>query len=172
MLFICPVMMNDGQSPPRPHVTEFSPGTASSQLQRRGALLKLLQLNIAIKSHKTIILICKTKLQLQHEAMSLLRTALRKTPRLSLAPAAIIHRATSKSYATHSSSTNTPTHRRVTVFNDTGRVNWGELSAREKAARTTQQTFNLALVIVGAALVVSDVPIFLFLSIKNTIDNS
>ncbi|KAF2734564.1 import inner membrane translocase subunit tim-21, mitochondrial [Polyplosphaeria fusca] len=41
------------------------------------------------------------------------------------------------------------THRKVTVVNDDGRVRWSELSVGEKAARTTQQSFNLAIVAVG-----------------------
>ncbi|KAH8659268.1 TIM21-domain-containing protein [Tricladium varicosporioides] len=48
----------------------------------------------------------------------------------------------------------TPQRRRkaVTAFNDDGRVAWGDLSAREKAARTTQQTFNFGMIIIGAIL--------------------
>jgi hypothetical protein len=38
----------------------------------------------------------------------------------------------------------------VTIINDTGAVRWEELSAREKAARATQQTFNYGIVIIGA----------------------
>lgn len=45
----------------------------------------------------------------------------------------------------------TPKRRSVTVVNDTGRVPWESLSLGEKAARTTQQTFNLGLVLVGIA---------------------
>ena len=48
-----------------------------------------------------------------------------------------------------------PRHKPVTVFNDDGRVSWGELSPMEKVARTTQQSFNLTLVVGGAALTVS-----------------
>lgn len=39
--------------------------------------------------------------------------------------------------------------RAVTVVNDTGRVPWQQLSIGEKAARTTQQTFNFGLVLLG-----------------------
>ena len=39
--------------------------------------------------------------------------------------------------------------RAVTVVNDTGAVPWKQLSFGEKAARTTQQTFNIGLVLVG-----------------------
>ena len=39
--------------------------------------------------------------------------------------------------------------RAVTVVNDTGRVPWQQLSMGEKAARTTQQTFNVGLVVLG-----------------------
>jgi hypothetical protein len=42
----------------------------------------------------------------------------------------------------------------VTAFNDDGRVAWGDLTAREKAARTTQQTFNFSFIVLGAALTV------------------
>jgi import inner membrane translocase subunit TIM21 len=42
----------------------------------------------------------------------------------------------------------------VTTFNDDGRVAWGDLTAREKAARTTQQTFNFSFIILGAVLTV------------------
>jgi len=45
-----------------------------------------------------------------------------------------------------------PRRKAVTAFNDDGRVAWGDLSAGEKVARTTQQTFNLGLILVGAAL--------------------
>lgn len=54
--------------------------------------------------------------------------------------------------ATSSSSSSSRKH--VTVVNDDGRVRWNELSVGEKAARTTQQSFNLAVVIVGIALTV------------------
>ena len=39
--------------------------------------------------------------------------------------------------------------RQVTVTNDDGRVKWGDLTAGEKAARTTQQTINFSVIIVG-----------------------
>lgn len=47
--------------------------------------------------------------------------------------------------------TDTPIARRraVTVVNDTGRVPWQQLSFGEKAARTTQQSFNFGLVLLG-----------------------
>lgn len=49
-----------------------------------------------------------------------------------------------------------PRHKPVTVFNDDGRVSWGDLSPMEKVARTTQQSFNMTLVVGGAALTVSE----------------
>lgn len=49
-------------------------------------------------------------------------------------------------------STSSTSRKHVTVVNDDGRVRWGELSAREKAARTTQQGINLVVVIAGVAL--------------------
>jgi import inner membrane translocase subunit TIM21 len=42
----------------------------------------------------------------------------------------------------------------VTTFNDDGTVPWSELSIREKAARSTQQTFNYSMAVVGLALTV------------------
>lgn len=39
--------------------------------------------------------------------------------------------------------------RAVTVVNDTGQVPWKQLSLGEKAARTTQQSFNLGIVLLG-----------------------
>lgn len=47
-----------------------------------------------------------------------------------------------------------PRRKAVTAFNDDGRVPWGELSGRERVARTTQQTFNFGLIIAGAVLTV------------------
>ncbi|GME59070.1 Mitochondrial inner membrane translocase complex subunit Tim21 [Neofusicoccum parvum] len=56
-------------------------------------------------------------------------------------------------YATNSSFGGAPksssTRRQVTVANDDGHVRWGDLSAREKAARSTQQSFNFMVVIAG-----------------------
>lgn len=48
-----------------------------------------------------------------------------------------------------------PRKKQVTAFNDDGSVPWNYLSRREKAARTTQQTFNFTLIAVGAVLAVS-----------------
>src|SRR5579871_6275976 len=42
----------------------------------------------------------------------------------------------------------------VTVLNDNGRVAWGDLSAKEKAARMTQQSFNFGVIITGVILTV------------------
>jgi import inner membrane translocase subunit TIM21 len=56
-----------------------------------------------------------------------------------------------------------PRRKAVTAFNDDGRVAWGDLSAREKAARTTQQTFNFGFIILGAVLTVS---------LRKTVSNS
>ena len=47
-----------------------------------------------------------------------------------------------------------PRHKPVTVFNDDGQVKWGDLSPMEKAARTTQQSINLTLILGGAAATV------------------
>jgi len=62
-----------------------------------------------------------------------------------------------REYATQNSTgTNRgSTRKQITVASDDGRVRWGELSAREKAARTTQQTFNFVTVLVGLVMTVS-----------------
>lgn len=61
-----------------------------------------------------------------------------------------IHRyyATSNTLA---GTTKPSSRKQVTIGNDDGRVPWGQLSAGEKAARTTQQTFNFGLILAGAA---------------------
>ncbi|KAF2125168.1 TIM21-domain-containing protein [Dothidotthia symphoricarpi CBS 119687] len=54
--------------------------------------------------------------------------------------------------ATHSS-LNTPSapppRKSITLTGDTGQVRWSELSPGEKAVRTTQQSFNMVVVVVG-----------------------
>lgn len=47
-----------------------------------------------------------------------------------------------------------PKRRTVTPFNDDGFVPWNELSAGEKAARATQQSFNFGMILVGLVLTV------------------
>ncbi|KAL8712384.1 MAG: hypothetical protein Q9225_006944 [Loekoesia sp. 1 TL-2023] len=56
-----------------------------------------------------------------------------------------------RSYATHETLGRSPvsSRKQVTVVNDDGRVNWKDLSVKEKAARTTQQTFNLGIILTG-----------------------
>ncbi|OLN97535.1 Mitochondrial import inner membrane translocase subunit TIM21 [Colletotrichum chlorophyti] len=44
-----------------------------------------------------------------------------------------------------------PKRKTVTPFNDNGSVPWSELSAGEKAARATQQSFNFGLILAGLA---------------------
>ena len=68
-----------------------------------------------------------------------------------------------RAYATQSSlgssPSSKPTSRRaITVTSDDGRYDWGELSAGEKAARTTQQTFNTLLVVAGLGGTASTLP--------------
>ncbi|KIX96635.1 uncharacterized protein Z520_07901 [Fonsecaea multimorphosa CBS 102226] len=55
------------------------------------------------------------------------------------------HRAQSR----HASTSSSSGRRAVTVTTDDGRYTWNELSAGEKAARGTQQTFNFVLVSLG-----------------------
>ncbi|KAK2741556.1 mitochondrial import inner membrane translocase subunit tim21 [Myotisia sp. PD_48] len=40
----------------------------------------------------------------------------------------------------------------ITVTTDDGRIKWGELSQREKAARATQQSANFVIILVGAVM--------------------
>ncbi|KAL6896468.1 TIM21 domain-containing protein [Trichoderma evansii] len=58
-----------------------------------------------------------------------------------------------RTYATQTglgaAATPKPKRRGVTPFNDTGFVPWSELSAAEKAARATQQSYNFGMIIVG-----------------------
>ncbi|KAI9774589.1 MAG: mitochondrial import inner membrane translocase subunit tim21 [Geoglossum simile] len=56
------------------------------------------------------------------------------------------------------------TRKQITVASDDGRVRWGDLSAREKAARTTQQTFNFVTVLVGLVMT-GGVITFLYLEV-------
>jgi hypothetical protein len=65
---------------------------------------------------------------------------------------------TRTSHATHSSTPNPsppppqppqPQRKSITLTGDTGQVRWSDLSPGEKAVRTTQQSFNLVVVVVG-----------------------
>src|SRR5947199_3589406 len=64
-----------------------------------------------------------------------------------------------RSYATQSSlggsnapGTNQhPRRKAITITSDDGRLHWSELSTREKAARSTQQSVNFLIVAAGAA---------------------
>ncbi|CAG8971269.1 hypothetical protein HYALB_00001435 [Hymenoscyphus albidus] len=72
-------------------------------------------------------------------------------------PAALRPIIAARLYATQtrlgtSNSVPQPRRKAVTAFNDDGRVAWGNLFPMEKAARTTQQTFNLGVILVGAVL--------------------
>jgi import inner membrane translocase subunit TIM21 len=74
-------------------------------------------------------------------------------------PASLRPLITARLYATQTGlgtagTSSKPRRKAVTAFNDDGRVPWGDLSAGEKAARTTQQTFNLGFIILGAVLTV------------------
>ena len=67
--------------------------------------------------------------------------------------------APTRAYATHNASSGGESaasrRRAVTPFSDDGHVPWRDLSAGEKTARATQQTFNFGMVIVGLVLTVS-----------------
>ena len=61
-----------------------------------------------------------------------------------------------RAYATHNTvgGTSGSSRKQVTVVNDDGRINWGDLSMREKAARTTQKTFHLGVILTGLVMTV------------------
>ncbi|KAL8710597.1 MAG: hypothetical protein Q9220_004821 [cf. Caloplaca sp. 1 TL-2023] len=56
-----------------------------------------------------------------------------------------------RSYATQDSLGGIPrsTRKQVTVVNDDGRVEWKNLSVKEKVARTTQQSFHFGVILTG-----------------------
>jgi len=55
-----------------------------------------------------------------------------------------------RSYATHHQLGNSGTTRKaVTLASDDGRIPWSELSTGEKLARSTQQSFNFAVILIG-----------------------
>ncbi|KAF2475666.1 import inner membrane translocase subunit tim-21, mitochondrial [Lindgomyces ingoldianus] len=91
------------------------------------------------------------------EAIRLLKPSLRLPyvrPRQTVSKAAVFS-TSHPSHATHSSTSNTPNsqpRKHITVASDDGRIRWADLSTSEKATRTTQQSFNLAIVAVGIAL--------------------
>jgi hypothetical protein len=103
------------------------------------------------------------------EAIQLLRPTFRTTripPSSRIAQAAFS--TTRPTCATHSSTSSNnnssspppiPQRRSVTITNDTGSVRWSDLSPGEKAARTTQQSFNFLVIIAG---IVATVRLFLF----------
>lgn len=65
----------------------------------------------------------------------------------------ILRRRCYRYYATSNTlagTTKTSSRKQVTIGNDDGRVPWGQLSPGEKAARTTQQTFNFGVILAGA----------------------
>lgn len=62
----------------------------------------------------------------------------------------------SRDYATSNSlgGAKTSSRKQVTIRNDDGRVRWGDLTLGEKAARTTQQTFNFGVILAGLGMTV------------------
>lgn len=61
-----------------------------------------------------------------------------------------------RNYATSNSvgGAKTSSRKQVTIRNDDGRVRWGDLTVGEKAARTTQQTFNFGIILLGLSMTV------------------
>ena len=60
-------------------------------------------------------------------------------------------------YASQTGSNSSPnvSRKQVTVVSDDGRVQWQDLSGREKVARTAQQTVNFGLILTGIFMTVS-----------------
>ena len=90
-----------------------------------------------------------------------------RTPQLLKLSAASRPALASRTYATQTGLGTTaspptgPKRRAVTPFNDNGRVPWGQLSGAEKVARTTQQSFNFGLIILGGIATVFDTLYFI-----------
>ena len=59
------------------------------------------------------------------------------------------HSSINSSIKASNSATKSPPRKQVTVLNDDGRVRWTQLTAGEKVARATQQSFNAMIVLVG-----------------------
>ncbi|MCJ1249602.1 mitochondrial import inner membrane translocase subunit tim21 [Trapelia coarctata] len=61
---------------------------------------------------------------------------------------------TTRTYATQSTigSSTKPSRKQVTIVNDDGRVNWNDLTTREKAARSTQKTFHFGIILIGLVM--------------------
>lgn len=98
------------------------------------------------------------------EAISLLRPSL-LLPRIQPSPARKAHASRSAPFsttrtpqATHGSTSPPPNagpqRKSITLTGDTGQVRWSDLSPGEKAVRTTQQSFNLVVVVVGVVATV------------------
>ncbi|KAI9799470.1 MAG: mitochondrial import inner membrane translocase subunit tim21 [Piccolia ochrophora] len=74
---------------------------------------------------------------------------------------------TAARHATQGSSGTNPassSRKAVTVASDDGHVRWGELSKREKVARTTQQSFNFLTILTGLVMT-GGVITFLYLEV-------
>lgn len=79
-----------------------------------------------------------------------------------------LQRSSPRCYATYKSlgGGTTSSRKQVTIRNDDGRVQWQDLTVREKAARTTQQTFNLGLILLGLTMTVSDLLCYVYHSLR------
>lgn len=92
-----------------------------------------------------------------HKATKSLLSSLSRPPFLPALPLPLASRHPApllrSTYATHTSTSTPPpnpsSRKSITITSDDGRVRWTDLSRREKAARTTQQSFNFLVVIVG-----------------------
>lgn len=84
------------------------------------------------------------------------------SPRCLAAKRSVARSTMARSYATQSTLGSSPNpsnanRRQVTITSDDGRIRWGDLSAREKAARTTQQSFNFLIIAAGVVGTVSTI---------------
>ncbi len=80
----------------------------------------------------------------------------RYTRALKLRGAWITVSRSARAYATQNTirDSTKPSRKQVTVVNDDGRVNWNDLTTREKAARSTQKTFHFGIILIGLVMTV------------------
>ena len=86
----------------------------------------------------------------------LFRALPRVSPNTSIALHASPRAELGRLYSTHSNLGRGPrsSRKNITVLSDDGRLEWGDLSGREKVSRATQQSFNFVIVLAGVVLTV------------------
>ena len=85
-------------------------------------------------------------------------TVVRSTRALRFRGARVLLSHSARTYATQSTvgGTTKASRKQVTIVNDDGRINWSDLTTREKAARTTQKTFHLSIILAGLVMTVGN----------------